>query len=623
MFTNTITKRKHDTAHSHPELVGTLDKAKFVINKDAEDKGVLDDSNVKVLERDFFAEHIAKGIISPTQRFSMVLELKYDGVSVEADCINTVESARTRGDTGIGVAADITPILEGYPFTKAKDLIGEKQLGVKFEAIMTHYDLYRFNLAKNYNYKNCRTAIVGLFGSGDANLYRDYITLIPLALDRSDIPEVKWDRRLEIEFLNKYYSTKNQPLRYTIIEGDYKQCLHLIRLYLKEAEVARNYLDFMYDGIVVSYLDEDIREKLGRKNFVNKYSMAVKFNPLKKQTTFLGYTFTIGQDGSVTPMIHYNPVEFYGTIHDKSTGHSYERFKTLNLRPGDILDVEYVNDVMPYVSKAECLQNDTNQNEPVSFIDTCISCGSELVISESGKTVFCKNINCPSRVTSRLNNMLDKLNLKDFAEQSIISIGKTHLCDMIDLKQEDLENILGIVNAQKFVDRMTQLKTEPIFDFQIVGALGFTNIASQKWKLIFSNITLKELYSSWLENPMNMHILADIKGIGTSVVSTILEEMIYFQRDIEYILSMPNVVNSRGQSFGKSIRCTGFRCPELMEELRALGHDANDNGSVTKTTDILLVPIKGHFSSKIAKAGPDTQIVPIDEFISNRSKYLQ
>jgi NAD-dependent DNA ligase len=379
----------------------------------------------------------------------------------------------------------------------------------------------------------------------------------------------------------------------------------------------------MYDGIVVSYLDEDIREKLGRKNFVNKYSMAVKFNPLKKQTMFLGYTFTIGQDGSVTPMIHYNPVEFYGTIHDKSTGHSYERFKTLNLRPGDILDVEYVNDVMPYVSKAECLQNDINQNEPVSFIDTCISCGGELVISESGKTVFCKNINCPSRVTSRLNNMLDKLNLKDFAEQSIISIGKTHLCDMIDLKQEDLENILGIVNAQKFVDRMTQLKTEPIFDFQIVGALGFTNIASQKWKLIFSNITLKELYSSWLENPMNMHILTDIKGIGTSVVSTILEEMIYFQRDIEYILSMPNMVNSRGQSFGKSIRCTGFRCPELMEELRALGHDANDNGSVTKTTDILLVPIKGHVSSKIAKAGPDTQIVPIDEFISNRSKYLQ
>ena len=36
-----VGKRMHDTAHGHPELVGTLDKCKFVTCKEAADRGVL------------------------------------------------------------------------------------------------------------------------------------------------------------------------------------------------------------------------------------------------------------------------------------------------------------------------------------------------------------------------------------------------------------------------------------------------------------------------------------------------------------------------------------------------------------------------------------------------------
>ena len=53
-----ISKRIVNTAHSYPKLVGTLDKCKFVLNKQAQDKGVFNDANVKVLERDFFIKHI-------------------------------------------------------------------------------------------------------------------------------------------------------------------------------------------------------------------------------------------------------------------------------------------------------------------------------------------------------------------------------------------------------------------------------------------------------------------------------------------------------------------------------------------------------------------------------------
>ena len=43
-----ISKRTHNTEHNHPDLVGTLDKAKFVLNKDAIEK---DDPQDRPVER--------------------------------------------------------------------------------------------------------------------------------------------------------------------------------------------------------------------------------------------------------------------------------------------------------------------------------------------------------------------------------------------------------------------------------------------------------------------------------------------------------------------------------------------------------------------------------------------
>ena len=73
---------------------------------------------------------------------------------------------------------------------------------MKFEAIMTKENLYIYNNLKQYNYKNCRTAITSIFNSIDGYMYRNLITLIPLqtSLDLSRLDE--------IIFINKYYQEK-------------------------------------------------------------------------------------------------------------------------------------------------------------------------------------------------------------------------------------------------------------------------------------------------------------------------------------------------------------------------------------------------------------------------------
>ena len=614
-----INKRTHDTSHNHPQLVGTLDKCKFVLDSDAIEKDVYDDERVKILERDWFRKHIDMGIISENEEIELILELKYDGVSVEADCTDIVVSARTRGDTGIGQAADITPILYGYQFPR-NTVLKHREVGVKFEGIMTKTNLARFNIDRGNNYANCRTAIIGLFGASDAYKYRDYITLIPLALDRDNVPEI-CTRAEEIELLNKLYRSKGQCLNHCYIKGNYQVCLYLIKKYMEECLATREYLDFMFDCIVISYADERIREKLGRENFINKYQMAVKFEPLSKTTTFLGYTFEVGQNGTICPMIHYTPVEFLGTIHPKSTGSSYKRFKDLGLKIGDLIQVTYENDVMPYVTSIDCEHNRQNPQPLCEFPNICPVCRTILKIGD--KTAICPNVNCDGRKIARMVNMLQKLNLKGFADSRLSALNVYTLHELFKLSIDQMK-IIGDKNALLFRQSMDQLMSTPTEDYRLMGSIGFTNIGSKKWKLIFSEYTLLEFKNSMeFEKPHLFTKLCSIKGIGETTARIILEEYQYFEKDIDMFLDEFNIIDSKNNKIsGKQIRFTGCRDKILEEKLKSMGHDADGSSSVTKQTDILLIPYEGFSSSKLNKVSDNTIIVTLSDFVQDMSKYL-
>ena len=619
-----INKRTHDTEHAHPTLVGTLDKCKFVLNKDAIDAGVFNDPNVKVLERDFFQEHIAKGYYSPNDEIEVVCELKYDGISVEADCTNVIVSARTRGDTGIGKASDLTPILHDYPFNHAGSMIGEEPLGVKFEAIMTKGNLQKFNMLRGRSYANCRSAIVGLFGASDAYKFRDLITLVPLAIDTE---QIHLDRLQEIDFINKIFTSHGEPLRFCYFKGNVAEILYLIKAFWDEAKLARDVLDFLYDGIVVSYIDPAIRNKLGRKNFINKYSMAVKFDPMEKQTIFRGYTFEVGQNGTITPMIHYDPVEFLGTIHTKSTGSSYSRFVDLGLKYGDFINVKYVNDVMPYVSKIDCEHNRNNPNPLSEFITKCPICGSDLVLSDSGKTIICDNIECSGRTLGRMVNMFAKLNIKGFADAAFKSLNMTHLYEVVNIGLDDAIKLLGNADGRAFIDTVRNLTTAPIDDYVIMGALGFTGVARKKWQNILQHITVKDLYDLYSNSidssDLRSKLLKLVPGIGDLTSLTIANEIKFFEKDIQFILTC-NLIDSKGKVIGSKgqIRFTGCRNAQLAEQLNTAGWDAGE-GSVTKKTTILVVPYDGFTSTKVTAAMKNgCKIIPIDDMIKNIDNYI-
>ena len=114
----------------------------------------------------------------------------------------------------------------------------------------------------------------------------------------------------------------------------------------------------------------------------------------------------------------------------------------------------------------------------------------------------------------------------------------------------------------------------------------------------------------------------NIKGIGLAAVNTIATEYPMYRDDIIYIINEIPYTDTKGLKKGLQIRFTGCRNLQLCEQLHNLGHDADGNASVTKNTDILIVPMAGFSSSKTSKVGPNCKIVPIGDFIENMDKYL-
>lgn len=586
-----ITKRLINTEHKYPELVGTLDKCKFVLNNDAITANVYDKPSVQIFERDFIHKCLEAGVINYNEVFEMVAELKYDGISVEAEvCGDTIISALSRGDTGDNVATDLTPIFGGYKFHNAKNVPKDITFGMKFEAVITYYNLHRLGEARCKTYKNSRNAIIGLCGASDADKYIDYITLIPIATS------LDMDRTTELEFLNKYYHC-GEYNRYCVLRGDYQSILFQVKQFTESAEEIRKILPYMIDGVVVSFTDKDKIKRLGRINSVNKYSMAIKFNPRSARSLFLGYSYSIGKSGDIIPMCHFKPCEFIGGIHTKQTIHSYKRFKELNLAVGDEIDIDYVNDVITYITKPDTQHNRNQKEKPVEFITHCPCCNTELVISESGKSAKCPNVNCYERSIMRMVDMLDRFGFKDFSEETVRVLKLTSFSKLMNLTYEQVQ-FLGPINSANLLNHIDRLKNTEIADFKLMSAFSFDGMADETWKLILRQYTLEEI--------INMNDIYDrliqINGIGVKTIDAICDGIIMYRNDIDYCLNNFHIINSKGLSSGPKVAITGFRDSAFIQLLIDNGFDANDKYSVTKDTVALIADDINSTSSKVQKA---------------------
>ena len=179
---------------------------------------------------------------------------------------------------------------------------------------------------------------------------------------------------------------------------------------------------------------------------------------------------------------------------------------------------------------------------------------------------------------------------------------------------------LGEADTASFIAQRDNLMNRNINDYEFMGSLGFTNTASDKWQKILRVYTIADIEDA-IHKGLGGELLRSIKGIGPKTADIIVSEYPLYEDSIHFALSNLHIIITKGSEKKKSIRYTGFRNQQLMEQLNSMGYDASDK-SVTKDTDILLIPYRGFESAKVQKAGPNTKVIPVDEFVANMQGYL-
>ena len=593
--TTLVTRKQRAVGHNY-DMCGTLDKCKYVLNFDAQASGVLQDNTISIFERDFLYKNIVDYRLDH-QNLEIVLTLKYDGISVENTILkDEIIYSVTRGDLNTNEASDMTPIFGGMKFARAVDLpYPTEPFGIKFEYILLEQNKRMIEARFNKSYVNLRNAVIGITGGLDARLYRDYLTPVPLE------SSLKFQNRVqELLWLNRYF-TKGVDCRWYYVAGNYGKILDTVKRFVDEAESLREYMDFAYDGVVVEFNNNNIREMMGKRGSVPRYAIAVKFDPLKRTSIFTHYTYSVGQDGSITPMAHFEPVEFFGAVHNKTTAHSYKRFLDLGLHVGDRVTLTLNNDVIVYIRRAPEREQDPNNHNPlVEFPQTCPSCGQPLYISDSGDSAYCLNMVCPERVIARMSNCLKKLGLKDFSTESVRALGVKSLKELYNYDLVKMATIIGPTNAQILAKSLEDLKNANLPDSRLIGSIGFNNIAEKTWKIILEQFPIERVLSC---DPNEFRYLEGIKGIGQTTVKTIMYERSLFIEDLMFIFSTFKYTKTPPYNPNRSQlkACfTGFRDDALEDLFKKCGYDISE--SVTKDTTVLVVAHAGGTSTKITKA---------------------
>ena len=215
--------------------------------------------------------------------------------------------------------------------------------------------------------------------------------------------------------------------------------------------------------------------------------------------------------------------------------------------------------------------------------------------------------------------MISKLGIKDIGEERINMLKINSLRELYNYPMDRMETLIGPTNAYKFKTQLNNLMVNPIYDYIIIGSLGFTGISAKTWRLIFERISLSDIVryldNGFVDDVSDM--LCTIKGIGSATSDTIINEYPDFKEDIRFILDNFNIINSYGNlTIKKKIRFTGFRDRELVDILNTIGYDADDNAGVTKDTYVLLIPYNGYtMGNKYEKALKyGVRIIPVNEF---------
>lgn len=577
--------------HKYRSLRGTLDKV-YALTEDE----VLKNDSRKTLDQ-WIASSERKIEEKTGKKISLNQEEvfcfpKFDGVSVvfQFSSNGKLLKALTRGNTATNEAKDVTHIFRDWvvgPYTNTN-----KEYGLKTEVMMTNHDFETYNLTQKKPYKQSRSVVSSIINRNETNGGEKYLKIIPLRVSYMDNNE---------ESL--------QELPPGVFDYPYLRCKLSDRELMKKfAESNRFVNDLRTDGMVIYIINPTIQKILGREDEKQKFEVAYKFTEEKGYSKIKDIEFNLGLYGMIYPVAIIEPIKMKGNEIGRVSLGSYERYLRLGLAKGDKVQILY--DIIPYIvfdpEDPKCKRSGKKAIEPPKY---CPECGQRL--EEGGvksTTLMCKNPKCSHIIKGKILNYLIKMDIDNISYATVDTLyNEGYLKSIEDIyklhkKKKDLVKIPGF-GKKRVGEFLQEIEDNRSVSYsQFLGALGILGISAKTFQKVFSMLGYEEFLEICMGNEDSaIKVLSVIPGIkeksATKIVDGIRENIkliTFLEKELDLYEDYEN------QNYTFRVAFSKVRDDSLEEFIRM--HDGKIDDTLTKSTDLLIVPMYGVRSSKVTRA---------------------
>jgi DNA ligase (NAD+) len=473
--------------------------------------------------------------------FEYVCELKFDGLSINLTYENgKLLQAVTRGDgtkgdkvtTNIRTIQKIPKVLKGSGYPDNFDIRGEIFMHrAAFERLNTE------RLEKNeVPYANPRN-----FAAGTVKLQ-----------DSSEVAKRPLDCFLYFLYTEKKLFKTHWESLEAVADWGFHVCEHN-----KLAKNIDEVLDFIHhwkekrfslsydiDGIVIKVNNYSQQEELGFTAKSPRWAISYKYKAEEVETILESVSYQVGRTGAVTPVANLKPVLLAGTTVKRATLHNANEILRLDLHKGDAVFVEKGGEIIPKIIAVNTLKRAPNA-EPITYLNTCPECGSNLVRKEGEAVHYCPNDeSCPPQIVGKMQHFISRkaMNIDGLGNETIETLYRKGLIEHISdlyilhekseqLRQMDRFGEKSIQNMLEGIERSKQMPFEKVLfglGIRYVGetvarkvAQHFKNIDSLMNASYNELLTVDEIGSriaeslvEYFRDPRHLEQLEKLKAAG-------------------------------------------------------------------------------------------------------------
>lgn len=448
-----------------------------------------------------------------------------------------------------------------------------------------------------------RNIVAGLMGRKENLELCRYISFYAFDLI-SNLDDIKSEKD-KFEKLNEL-GFKSPEIKIHKDTSSIKEVLSETLLFISEG-------DYQIDGVVFSYNDLTLQDRLGSTAHHPRYKIAFKFAGESKETIIESISWQVSRNGILTPIANVSPVELAGANISRVTLHNYGQVKNHNLKVGDKISIVRSGEVIPkFLSVVK--ESDNKFEVPKK----CPSC-HENVITEDIRLI-CVNESCPSRVRETILNFIQKIGIFDLSEKRLEELIANNLVeeipDLFRLKVEDLLTLDKVKEklAKKLISSIDSVKEVDLVTF--LSSLGLKGGAYNRCeKLVLNGYdTIEKIINLSADELERVDGFAEKSSID--LVNSISEKKSLIEKLLKVGMVIKIDNKKKSAITMKKICITGSlnrKRSEVESFIREKGGIVSS--SVSKTTDYLLTNDKEGSSSKFKKAIKlEVSIITEDDF---------